>query len=232
MIVAIHQPNFLPWLGYFDKLLRSDLFVLFDDVQFPRGKTFANRVQIKTPQGPNWITVPVADKGELALIKDTRIAPNPSWKRKLLRTLEVSYAKAPYSKDYLPGLKEIIEAATDKLCPLNCALLTWCVQQLGGRTQLVYSSALCKDQPAIEGNEKIRYLLKIMGATVYISGEGAGSRRYIEEEWFKQQGIQLEWQKFHHPQYPQLQGPFAEKLSIIDLIFNCGPHAPSILLSH
>src|SRR5262245_30980573 len=113
MIVAIHQPNFLPWLGYFSKLLHCDTFVLFDDVQFPRGKTFVNRVQIKTPQGPNWITVPIADKSDLALIKDSRIAPDPSWKRKVLRTLEVSYAKAPYTKNYLPGLTEIIEAATD-----------------------------------------------------------------------------------------------------------------------
>jgi hypothetical protein len=232
MIVAIHQPNFLPWLGYFNKLLRSDAFVLFDDVQFPRGKTFANRVQIKTPQGPNWITVPVANKGDLALIEEVRIAPEPSWKRKLLRTLEVSYAKAPYTKNYLPGLAEIIGAAGDKLCPLNCALVAWCVQQLGSGTQLLYSSALCKDQPTMDGSEKIKYLLKATGATVYISGEGAGSRRYIEEEWFNEQGIQLQWQQFKHPQYSQLHGAFAEKLSIIDLIFNCGPQARSILLAN
>jgi len=231
MIVAIHQPNFLPWLCYFNKLLRSDLFVLFDDVQFPRGKTFVNRVQIKTQQGLNWITVPVADRGDLALIKDTAIASNGSWKRKLLRTLEVNYAKAPYLKRYLPALKEIIEAATDKLCPLNCALLAWSVQELGGRTQFVYSSDLCKNQPLLNGKEKIEYLLKATGATVYISGSGAGSRRYLEEEWFRNEGIQLQWQQFCHPQYPQLHGEFAEQLSIIDLIFNCGPRARSFVLS-
>jgi hypothetical protein len=232
MIVAIHQPNFLPWLGYFNKLLRSDVFVLFDDVQFPRGKSFANRVEIKTPQGPNWLTVPVTGKSELGLIKDARIALDPSWKRKVLRTLEVNYAKAPYTRDYLPGLKEIINAATDKLCPLNCALLTWCVQQLGGRTKLVYSSALLDNQPATEGIEKIHSVLKATHATVYLSGEGAGSRRYIDEERFKQQGIQLQWQAFRHPNYPQVHGKFAEKLSIIDLIFNCGPQARAILLSN
>jgi hypothetical protein len=84
----------------------------------------------------------------------------------------------------------------------------------------------------MDGSEKIKYLLKATGATVYISGEGAGSRRYIEEEWFNEQGIQLQWQQFKHPQYSQLHGAFAEKLSIIDLIFNCGPQARSILLAN
>jgi hypothetical protein len=232
MIVAIHQPNFLPWLGFFNKLLRSDVFVLFDDVQLPRGRSFANRTQIKTPQGLTWITVPVADKGGLALIKDARIAPDSSWKRKVLRSLDVNYAKAPYSRQYLPGLSQIIEAAKDELCSLNSALLAWCTEQLGGGTQFVYSSALCKDQPDITGSKKIQYLLKATSATVYISGEGAGSRRYVEEDWFREQSIQLQWQQFFHPQYPQLHGLFAEKLSIIDLILNCGPEARSILLSH
>src|SRR5215216_4803864 len=115
MIVSIHQPNFLPWLGYFDKLLKSDVFVLFDDVQFPRGKTYANRVLIKTINGEAWITVPVADRGELQLIKDVSIAANPVWKRKLIKTLEVNYAKAPFTKKYLMGLKDVIEKAGDSL---------------------------------------------------------------------------------------------------------------------
>jgi WbqC-like protein len=231
MIVAIHQPNFLPWLGYFNKLLRSDVFVLFDDVQFPRAKTVVNRVLIKTPQGPNWITVPVPHKGDLASIREVRIAPDHSWKRRLLRTVELSYSRAPYTKNYLPGLKEIIDSATEELWRLNSALIAWCTQQLGGETQLVYSSSLCKDQLAMRGSDKIHYLLKVTGATVYISGETAGSHRYTEEEWFRQHGIQLEWQQFRHPRYPQLHGEFAEYLSIIDLLFNCGPQARSILMS-
>src|SRR6266849_1228190 len=137
MIVAIHQPNFLPWLGYFNKLLRSDVFVLFDDVQFPRAKTVVNRVLIKTPQGPNWITVPVTNRGDLTSIREIRIAPDPAWKRKLLRTIELSYANAPYTKMYLPGLREIIESATDELCRLNSSLITWCMKQLGGDARIV-----------------------------------------------------------------------------------------------
>jgi hypothetical protein len=218
-------------LGYFNKLLRSDVFVLFDDVQFPRAKSVVNRVLIKTPQGPNWITVPVASKGDLASIREVRIAPDASWKRKVLRTLELSYARAPFVKDYLPGLRQIIESATDELWRLNSALIGWCKEQLGGETQLVYSSALSKDRPAMQGSEKIHYLLEATGATVYISGETEGSHRYIEEEWFRQQGIQLEWQHFQHPRYAQLHGAFAEYMSIIDLIFNSGPQARSILLS-
>jgi WbqC-like protein family len=231
MVVAIHQPNFLPWLGYFHKLLNSDVFVLFDDVQFPRAKTVVNRVLIKTQQGPTWISIPVPHKGDLASIREVRIAPDPSWKRKLLRTVELSYAKAPFTKQYLPGIRQIIESASDELWRLNSALIAWCAQQLGAETQLVYSSSLCKDQPPTKGSEKIHNLLKATGATVYISGETVGSHRYVEEEWFRQQGIQLQWQHFQHPRYPQLHGAFAEYLSIIDLIFNCGPQARSILLS-
>jgi hypothetical protein len=228
--VAIHQPNFLPWLGYFNKLLRSDVFVLFDDVQFPRAKSVVNRVLIKTPEGPNWITVPVASKGDLASIREVRIASDASWKRKVLRTLELSYAKAPFVKDYLPGLRQIIDSATDELWFLNSALIAWCAEQLGSETKLVYSSALCKDRPALQGSEKIHHLLEATGATAYISGETAGSHRYIDEEWFRRQGIQLEWQHFQHPRYPQLHGDFVEYMSTVDLIFNCGPQARSIVL--
>ncbi len=231
MIVAIHQPNFLPWLGYFNKLLRSDVFVLFDDVQFPRAKTVVNRVLIKTQQGPSWITVPVTNKGDLALIKDVCIAPDPGWKRKVLRTIELNYANAPFTKQYLPGIREIIESSSNELCRLNASLIAWCMQQLGGETRLVMSSSLCQDKPLVDGGEKIRCLLKALNATTYISGETEGSKRYIDEEWYRQQGIELQWQQFKHPQYPQLHGEFAEYMSIIDLLFNCGPQARSIVLS-
>jgi len=230
MIVAIHQPNFLPWLGFFNKLLRSDVFVLFDDVQFPRAKTVVNRVLVKTPQGPSWITVPIANRGDLSLINEVRIAPDPSWKRKLLRTMELSYAKAPYAKSYLPGVRAIVESANDELWRLNGELIAWCAHQLGSETELVYSSSLCQGRPETGGREKIQYLLKATGATVYISGETAGSHRHIDEEWFREQGIQLQWQHFQHPRYPQLHGEFAEYLSILDLLLNCAPQARSILL--
>jgi WbqC-like protein len=231
VIVAIHQPNFLPWLGYFNKLLCSDVFVLFDDVQFPRAKTVVNRVLIKTQHGPNWITVPVTHKGDLPLIRDVRIAPDPAWKRRVLRTIALNYATAPYTKQYLPGITEIIESSSDELCRLNTSLIGWCVRQLGGETRLVLSSTLCQDQPTADGGEKIRCLLKTLNATTYISGETIGSKRYIDEEWYRQEGIELRWQEFKHPRYPQLHGEFAEYLSIIDLLFNCGPQARSILLS-
>ncbi len=221
----------MPWLGYFNKLLRSDVFVLFDDVQFPRAKTVVNRVLIKAPQGPNWITVPVTDKGDLVSIRDVRIAADPSWKRKVLRTLGLSYARAPYVKRYLPGVTEIIESAGDELWRLNGALITWLAQQLGSHTRLVYSSTLCADRPELTGTEKIQHLLKATGATVYISGETVGSQRHLDLEWFQKEGIRLEWQHFQHPRYPQLHGAFEERLSIIDLILNCGPQSRSIIRS-
>ena len=231
MIVGIHQPNFLPWLGYFNKLLRSDVFVFYDDVQFPRAKTVVNRVLIKTDHGPAWVTVPVTHRGDLALIKDVRIASDSSWKRKLLRTIELSYSAAPYASQYLPALRSIVESATDELVALNCRLIEWCAQVLGAHTRFAYSSVLCQERPDVTGSEKIEHLLKATGATVYISGETVGSQRYIDLEWFARERIKLEWQHFQHPVYPQLHGAFSENLSIIDLLFNCGPEAGTILLA-
>lgn len=231
MIVAIHQPNFLPWLGYFNKLLRSDVFVLFDDVTFPRAKTVMNRVLIKTRQGPTWVTVPVTNRGDQPLIRDVRIAGDPAWRRKILRTIEVNYAGAPYTKQLLPAVREIVESASDELWRLNQSLIVWSAEQLGARTELVLSSALCADAPYLPTGEKIQHLLKATGATTYLSGETAGSKRYIDEAWFEREGIELVWQQFRHPRYPQLHGDFAEFLSILDLLFNCGPQARSIVLS-
>lgn len=230
MVVAIHQPNFLPWLGYFNKLLRSDVFVLYDDVQFPRAKTVVNRVLIKTNQGAHWISVPVAHRGDQALIRDVRIAADPSWKRKVLRTIELSYTHAPFASPLLPELKRIIESAAGELWRLNSELITWCAQQLGAETRLVLSSDLCKDRPDVKGGEKIHHVLKALGATVYISGESVGSQRHIDEDWFRREAIRLEWQHFRHPEYPQLHGPFVPNLSVIDLILNCGPKARAYLL--
>jgi WbqC-like protein family len=229
-IVSIHQPNFLPWLGYFNKLLRSDIFILYDDVQFPRGKTVVNRVLIKTASGPDWITVPVGHRGAMLPIRDARISADDSWKRKVIRTIETSYARAPYLGKYLPGLRSIIEGADNELWRLNSALIMWCAQQLESSARLEYSSALCADQSHLSGSDKIHHLLKSTGATVYITGETVGSQRYLLPEWFHENNIQLEWQNFHHPRYPQQHGPFAEGLSVIDLLFNCGPTARSIVL--
>jgi len=228
MIVAIHQPNFLPWLGYFDKLLRSDVFVLFDDVQFPRARSFANRASIKTPNGEARVTVPVKSKGTIRNIGEVEIA-DPNWQKKPLRTLEHAYSRAPYFEPYFGPLRELLFAEKHDLCRLNCSLIRFVSDALGGTPRFVFSSELCLGT-TLSGQEKILHILRTLDADTYISGTGAGSQRYITEDAFRDAGIKLEWQHFRHPVYPQLHGQFVPGLSAVDFLFNCGPAGRATLL--
>lgn len=225
MIVAIHQPNFLPWTGYFHKLIRSDVFVLFDDVAFPRGKSYGNRASIKTSTGKLTLTIPVLSVGNQQLYSEVRVCNKSSWQRKTLRSIQLSYTKAPYFTSLFPMLAEVYSKPVEFLAEFNLRLIEWVCGELRRvdcqTPRLVLSSAVCGDRELC-GEEKILFLLKELGATVYISGTGAGSRRYILEEDFERAGIRLVWQKFEHPTYPQWYEGFLKGLSILDMLFNCG----------
>jgi len=225
MIVSIHQPNFLPWLGFFHKVLCSDVFVLFDDVQFPRGRSYGSRTAIKTAAGKAWLTVPVLSKGERKLYSEIR-TPSTSWRRKTLRTIALSYRKAPYFQPCYSLLAEAYQVGGDSLCEFNIGLIQFVFKYLGLSTRVVRSSELGVEET---GEEKILSILQELKATKYISGTGEGSRRYVRKEDFQEVSIQLEWQEFAHPVYPQLYGEFVPGLSIVDLLFNCGPQSRAIL---
>jgi hypothetical protein len=226
MIVAIHQPNYLPWLGYFYKMAESDVFVIFDDVQLARGKSYVTRNLVKTSGRVQWLTVPVRDKGELNLIKDVIISQDGKWQNKHWKTLQGAYARAPYFNKYEAGFREIYGQIWESLCSLNIALIKAIKDMLGIKAQLVLSSEL--NVQAI-GAEKILGILKSLEADTYITGEGKGSQRYIEEAEFKQNNIKLVYHQFRHPVYHQLWGDFIPNLSIIDLLFNEGEKSLSIL---
>jgi len=225
--VAIHQPNYLPWLGYFHKMARSDIFVLFDDVQLVRGKSFTTRNRVKTANGIHWLTVPVTEKGELKLIKDTLIVQDGQWHRKHWKTMQLSYKKAPYFDRYEAEFSQLYtDCQWENLCELNVALLKLVKDLLGINTTLILSSEM---NIVERGDEKILLILKELKADKYITGEGEGSKRYVGEEAFRENNIELIYQQFKHPVYHQLWRDFIPNLSIIDLLFNEGEKSLQIL---
>jgi len=220
MIVSIHQPNYLPWLGYFDKIAKSDVFVILDDVQYPRGKKgfFGNRNQIKTNNGKMWLTVPVLGRSEFKNFNEIGINYN-GWNEKHIQNIYNFYKKAPYFDNYFENIKSILIKKYSTLSELSTKLIIYFMKVLEIDTKVVYSSNLKTEKI---GGEKILYILGQLSATEYISGTGPGSMRCIDEQDYFDRGIKLNWQNYEHPIYNQLYGEFIPYLSIIDLLFNIG----------
>lgn len=229
MIVAAHQPTFMPWLGFFDRMQRADLFVIVDHVQFER-QNFQNRTQIKTSEGARWITVPVLQRSReekvIEKIIDNQAQGKHRWGRKAQLTLQYSYQAAPFYKYYAAELKGILDGRWEKLVDLNIALLELCRRSLSIETPVLRSSDL-----PIRGakSDMVLSLCRAVGADTYLAGMG-GSREYLDVEAFKRAGVKVVFQDFQHPRYPQVpSGEFAAGLSAVDLLFNCGPQARSIM---
>lgn len=218
MKVAIHQANFLPWLGYFHKMANCDLFVLMDNVQYEE-KQFQNRVKIKTPQGEKWLTVPVHCE-RFQKITEVELVDYKKNREKILKTIKVNYSKAPYFGKYYKNLKFVFEQNYENLFQLNAALIFWLKQEFHILTEIKLASQINdtneekKEQWIIDTCKKLR-------ADTYLSGTGA-CMTFINPENFKQQGLGFEWQTFNHPNYKQLWGGFIPNLSAIDYLFNGG----------
>jgi hypothetical protein len=226
MIVAIHQPNFLPWLGYFYKIVRSDVFVILDNVQYTKN-SYINRNKIKTPNGEAWLTVPVITEGRFGqLIKDTKINNAVDWRKKHMGSLRVNYGRAPSFDFLFKDLESIYyEKEWQSLCGFNIRLIRWAAAQLGSKTHLVLASELGVEG---KGTELLINILKKVGGSAYLSGFGGS--KYQDETAFEQHGIKLMYSDFRHPIYPQLWGDFVPNLSIVDLMFNCGPESLGVIL--
>lgn len=227
MIVSIHQPNYLPWLGFFDKIKRSNSFVIFDNVQYPRSKGhFGNRNKIKIHNGSKWLTVPVEGKSEMKNFNQISYKDS-DWKKEHLRLIEQFYNKSKYYKMYIEDFKDEFMKDYDNLSDFNTNLIKFFLYELDIETTVYKSSKLVKDD--ISGAERIMTILKKLKATKYITGSGPGSKRYINEDDFKKEGIELEWQDYKHKEYKQLNGEFIPYMSVLDLLFNKGPYSNQYL---
>ena len=222
MIVSIHQPNYLPWMGLMHKILESDIFIVLDDVQFVRGKNFVTRSQIKTSGGPKWITIPVHNKNDFLPINQIKINNDIPWKDEHWNKIIQNYNKAKFFSDYDILLKNSIYQKWENISEMNTALIQQILKILKIETRIQFSSEL---NTRGVGLEKIVSIIKEVNGDEYLSGEGIGSLRYIQgnEKVFEENKIKLAFQKFVHPVYFQLHGEFIPKLSILDAIFNIGP---------
>jgi len=227
MTISIHQPNYLPWLGFFDKIKRSDKFVIFDNVQYPRGKNhFGNRNKIKIHNSSKWLTVPVLGKSQKLNFNQITYKNN-GWKLEHLRLINIFYKDAPHFNTYYSSFEKILLEEYNTLSDLNVSLINYFLSVLDIKTEVILSSELVEED--IAGAGRIITILEKLKATKYITGSGPGSIRYINEDDFKSRNIELSWQHYKHPVYNQLHGEFLPYMNILDLLFNVGPLSKYII---
>ena len=213
-----------PWVGLFEQVRLSDVFVHYDDVQFPRGRSFMSRVQIKTPQGVQWLTIPVRRDG--VLIKDIRVDNSQAWRKKHLRTLESCYAKSPFANVMLSLVERVYDLQSEMLSDLNCFATEEIAGFFGLSTRFLRSSTMSGTG---HGTERLLDLVRRLEGTNYITGHGA--RHYFEHELFDASGITVEYMTYSCAEYPQLHGPFTPYVSILDLIANVGSDGAAFIRS-
>lgn len=226
MRIAVLQPGYLPWLGFFEQELAVDKFVLYDDAQYDR-RGWRNRNRLKTPSGPIWITVPAEQKGKYTQpINEVRIDNTRPWRKKHLGTVETFYRKAPYFETLFPDFERIISRDWEFLWDLDWAIIEWLNGVIGIETPITPASSL---GAVGHKSERLLDICKKLGADEYYSG--AAARHYLDLGLFKGAGIAVCFQEYEHPVYPQLYGEFVSHLSVLDLLMIAAPEAKKIILS-
>lgn len=221
MVLAAHQPNYLPWAGFFRKMARCDVFVLLDSVQYAR-RSYTARCLVKQSDGQkHWMSVPVRKKGRYhQTIAEVEIDNEIPWQHDHRRTLESNYAHAPYFNKHRELLELAYGRRWESLCQMNAALIGHLAALLGLGPRIVKLSDLGVRE---HSTELLVFLCQKMEADAYLSGPSGG--KYLEPGKFEEAGIKLEIFRYWPEPYPQLWGGFVPGLSAIDLLFNCGSEA-------
>jgi hypothetical protein len=222
--VAILQSNYIPWKGYFDMIAAVDEFILYDDMQYTR-RDWRNRNQIKTPQGQQWLTIPVKVKGKyFQTIRETEI-DGMDWAVTHWNMITQNYKKTPYFDEVTAIFAPLYQRHYSHLSPLNRDFIEAVCAYLGINTKISNSW----DYELLEGKtERLVALCVQAGGTDYISGPAA--KDYVEEHFFIERGVKLHWFDYSgYPEYPQRWGDFVHGVSILDLLFNCGKEAPNYM---
>ena len=226
MILSAHQLHYIPWLRYFHKIALSDTFVVLDNIQFNKNG-WQNRNKIKTAQGETILTVPVLHKmGQL--LSEVQLDNKQPWRRKQWGSIRNAYRKAPNFFEHEPFFKKVDDSNWEKLNDLNYEIFFYLVKALGIKARIIRSSDLTLRG---EATERLVGLCKDLEASAYLTGAYA-AEVYLEAKIFEGEGIGLSFQTFECPQYPQLfdEAGFVPELSILDLLFNCGPKSLDILM--
>ena len=224
MRATILQPNYIPWRGYFDFFKQSDAFIVYDDVQYTKND-WRNRNTIKTPDGSQWLTIPVDDKNRMKKsipIKDIKMLDN-GWRDRHIKILELNYKNAPYYGEVMDIVSEAFAEKLEFLVDLDMLLISKINDYLGIRCKIYYSSTLGFND--LDRQDRLVAICKHLGATEYCSGDAA--KDYLDTSKFGD--IRVMWHRYKEKVYPQLWGEFQSKVSILDLIANCGTKGYDII---
>ena len=225
MIISINQPAYLPWLGYFDRIIKSDLHIILDNVQFEEN-SMTNRNKARTINGWTWLSIPLFTKGLFGnlVLKNVEIDNSQNWRKKHYGTLLSSYGKAAYFKEYRSWFSEFYDREWKIMGPLLEDSTNFLLQSLGINTPMRKASEI---KASGKKSDYILNLCKEVDATVYLSGPFG--RDYLELENFESAGIEVRFHDYEHPTYTQLHGEFMPYMSIVDLLFNEGSKSLKIL---
>jgi len=227
MKVSIHQPEHLPWLGFYDKIDQCDMFILLDNVPFSKDY-FQNRNKIRVSDGWSWLTVPVYTKGKYGqLINEVKIVNTQPWSRKCWKSIDAAYKRSPFWGEYSAFFKELYETRWVYLSDLNIKIIDFIISCFGIDVTIELASDL-----GVEGTKSdlILNICKKVGATEYFSGKYGES--YLSESSFNLEGIKITYQQYSHPKYLQQYSPFIPNMSAIDLLFTYGPNSLSVIREH
>jgi hypothetical protein len=227
-VCVIHQPNFLPWLGYFQRLVQCDIFILLDDAQYQKkGSNYESRVQFNFDGQAKWVSVPLFRPSGVQKTKELEIN-STNWQKKLINTLQTNYGKAPFFVELKEYIFNIINFETKNLYEFNHnALLKLCeLLDINIEKKIIYSSSFDLQTTS---TQRLIDLCKKVGATIYLSG--TGGKLYQDEKLYQQNNIKLEYQKFNHPVYQQISAEFISGLSILDVLFCVGVDKTKIFIN-
>lgn len=219
MIVSIHQPNYLPYLGYFNKINDSDIFVIYDTAQYVKNG-FDNKNKIRTKDGFMYLTIPLRSSDcYKRRFSDVKLPENCNWQSKHWKAIHANYAVSEYYNDYASYLEKIYNSKWKMLVEISEAIIRFMIKELSIDVQIIKASELQIDTE-LKSTDKLIQILKQVSATKYISGPSG--KNYMETGKFKENNIELIYQDFTIQEYKQRYPGFIGGLSAIDLLFNQG----------
>jgi len=223
---VISQPMFLPWIGLFEQIRLADVYIHYDDVQMPQGRSFMSRVQIKTANGVIWLTAPVDKNNSGKNINETVFSNREDWRSKHLKTIQHAYSRAPHFDDMFRIVEKIYGHQTDNLSEFNVHAIELISKWLGFSPAMMSSST-----SGIGGSstQRLLDLCKLVDADRYVTGLGA--LKYLDHERFDDNGVMVHYMDYQMKPYPQLYGEFSPYVSIIDAIANCGDQVRDLVCS-
>ena len=226
--ISIHQPNYLPWIGFFSKIKNSDFFVILDDVEYSKNSVI-NRNKIRTKDSWCYVTIPLEKKYQSSLINEVNLPADRKWQKKHWISIESNYKKADFFDSYCDFFKNLYKQNYDYLWEINEKIIYYLLEQFNIDIEIQKSSEIEK-YPELQGSKLLAAICNTYsdyGEITYLSGQGG--KNYMDLNDFKNFGINVEFLEFNHPMYKQRYEGFVPYMSAIDLLFNMGEESEKYL---